>query len=227
MVRPVFTGQAGEEVEYNTRRQLQSTVLQKLFLRECLAEKVLPKTVSHLYRSSIVPFPHSAYVKLKEDIEQLTLKAIALREQLPGVHLPHHLVLSLRTEYEVQAASHRRKLQVAIDASPWSKVVRDDLIINLSHKPLTTLQSQALSLGLKCDVGECRRDLMDVINSNYYGQTSDIDRGFAQGIAVTSLAAAKQFPVSFPRRFMKTLKEMGKDFDLAIVPADRGGSDFE
>ena len=64
---------------------------------------------------------------------------------------------------------------------------------------------------------------MDVINSNYYGQTSDIDRGFAQGIAVTSLAAAKQFPVSFPRRFMKTLKEMGKDLDLAIVPSDKGG----
>ena len=97
--------------EYNTRRRLQSVEQKKVFLRWCREEKVVPKAVSNAFRNSNVPYTNSSDLYLKEQIDICTYEARALRASLPGVHLAHHLVLSLRAELETQVLTHRRKLQ--------------------------------------------------------------------------------------------------------------------
>ena len=223
MVLPVFSGRDGEEMEYYTRQKLQRVVQKKVFLLECLAERVVPKTVSTHFKCSSNPFPFSAYSLLKEQVEQCTFEAESLKAKLPGVHLPHHLITNLRAEHEMQVLSNRRKLQAAIDSSGWAGVVRDGIVTNLSHRQLSPVEHQALSLGLKLDVGGCRQDLMDVIYGNYRATSSPLERGFAQGIAIGAFAAAKVHPSTIPRRFTRALVELGKDATIAIVPADKGG----
>ena len=58
---------------------------------------------------------------------------------------------------------HRQRLEAACMAREWSAVVRDDLVTNLSSKPLTPVQLQALSLGAKFNTGVCRKDTVDII----------------------------------------------------------------
>ena len=108
-------------------------------------------------------------------------------------------------------------------ASKWSTVVRDDLVSNLSSKTLTPIQLQALSLGARFDTGICRKDIVDVIQSNYRRNVSSIERGFVQGVSMCTLSVAKNQPSALPRRHLQALKELGKDETLAIVPADKGG----
>ena len=223
MARPVFTGRDGEQQDYFTRRRIQGLTLRKVFLQDCLAEKVLPKCISMHFSSDSNPFPHSANLNLKEKIEQLTYEIEALRGNLLGVHMSHQLVLSLQHEYESQKVIHRRRLETACVTSRWSTVVRDDLVTNLSSKPLTPVQLQALSLGAKYDTGICRKDIVDVIQSNYRRKSSSIEKGFAQGLAMCTLSVAKNQPSAIPRRHLQALKELGRDETLAIVPADKGG----
>ena len=64
---------------------------------------------------------------------------------------------------------------------------------------------------------------MDVINSNYRFEHSDIEKGFIQGISVGCMAAARSQPTAIPRRHLKALRDLRKGGDLAIVPADKGG----
>ena len=223
MARPVFTGRDGERQDYDTRRRIQGLALRKVFLQDCLAEKVLPKCISMHFSSDSNPFPHSAHLRLKEMIEQVTYEIEALRGNLLGVQMSHQLVLSLKQEYEAQKVTHRRRLEAACVASKWSTVVRDDLVTNLSSKPLTPVQLQALSLGGKFDTGICRKDIVDVIQSNYRTNTSSIEKGFIQGVAMCTLSAAKNQPSALPRRHVQALKDLGKDRSLAVVPADKGG----
>jgi len=146
-----------------------------------------------------------------------------LRSRLPGVHLPHRLVLELRKEDESQKARHKRLLEVACTNSGWSKVVRDDLIIKLSHKPLTDTQRQALSLGLKFDTGTLRKGMADCIESNYRRNLSALERGFLQGVVTCAVASAKGREPAIPARYTRALQELGRDESIVIAPADKGG----
>ena len=65
MVLPVFSDRVGEEAEFRTRQKLQRAVQKKVFLMECLAERVVPKTVSTHFNFDSNPFPMSAYTWLK------------------------------------------------------------------------------------------------------------------------------------------------------------------
>ena len=102
-------------------------------------------------------------------------------------------------------------------------MVRDDLVTNLSSKPLTAVQLQALSLGAKYDTGICWKDIVDVIQSNYRRKSNSIEKGFVQGVGMCTLSVAKNQPSALPRRHLQALKELGKDDTLALTPADKGG----
>ena len=219
----VSTGDGGEVQDFYTRRRLTSVRNRKVFLQECLSEMVLPKCTPAQLISKTHPFPDSARLYLQESIEACGDEIETLVSSLRGDHLPNRFTQTLPQEDEAQKATHRRRLQEAIDVSGWAQVVRDDLIINLSHKPLSATQRQALSLGYKFDTGIANRDLADFVQANYRRNTSAIERGFVQGVATCAVASASDRPPAIPRRFTKALKDLAKDVSLVVVPADKGG----
>nr|XP_027233031.1 uncharacterized protein LOC113824484 [Penaeus vannamei] len=182
----VFFNNDGEEREFITRRKLQSIRNRTRFLKECVKEQVLPRSA---------PPPPISKCYLREGISECIDEMEMLRSRLPGIHLPHRLVLELRKEDESQKARHKRLLEVACTNNGWSKVVRDDMIIKLSHKPLTDTQ----------------RNL------------SALERGFLQGVVTCAVAAAKDREPAIPARYTRTLQELGRDESIVIAPADKGG----
>jgi len=219
----VFFNNDGEEREYITRRKLQSIRNRMSFLKECVKEQVLPRSAPPHLKGKSHPFPNSAKCYLEEGISECIEEMETLRSRLPGVHLPHRLVLELGKEDDLQKARHKRLLEDACTSSGWSEVVRDDLIVQLSHKPLTETQRQALSLGLKFDTGSLSKGMADFIESNYRRNLSAIERGFLQGVVTCAVASAKGRKPAIPARYIKALQELGRDDSVVIAPADKGG----
>ena len=100
---------------------------------------------------------------------------------------------------------------------------RVDLIMNISNRQLTDIETQALSLGLKFDTGTNRKGYNDYVNKNYKWNESDIDKGFKQGVIAYYQALADSERPAIPRRYLKTLQELGKCENIVITHADKGG----
>ena len=213
----------GETREFHTRQRLLTTERRLSFLKNCLQEQVLPPSAPIHLREGPHPFKGSARLYLEECIEDLKDRITVLKSTLRGVHLPHHSILRLQQEDERERARHQRKLQTACVTSGWRTAGRRDLISNLSSRNLTDIETEALSLGLKFDVGTTKRDLLDYVVANQRWADNDLEVGFKQGVIACCMASAAKSKPSIPRRYVKALQNLGKDNNIIITSADKGG----
>ena len=160
---------------------------------------------------------------LEECIEDLKDRLTVLKSRLQGVHLPNHQVLRLQQEDQREKTRHQRLLREACDRSRWREAGRRDLISNISSRVLSDTEAEALSLGLKFDTGIPRKDLLDHVVSNHRWGDTDLDVGFKQGVITCCLSSAKDSTPAIPRRYVKALRDLGKDESISIITADKGG----
>lgn len=160
---------------------------------------------------------------MREVIEDLQDDIEVLKSSLRGIQLPPATIRTLHCADVKQKARHARLLKQACDTSEWSKVVRQDLITNLSDRTLSEVQIQALSLGSKFDTGLNRKGALDYVESNYRRDASALERGFIQGLIVCAVASAKGRDPAIPDRYVRALKELRDDRSIMVVPADKGG----
>ncbi|XP_076037064.1 uncharacterized protein LOC143022637 [Oratosquilla oratoria] len=129
----------------------------------------------------------------------------------------------LQRDSVIQKEKLERKLANLCESSEWNRVGREELIVNLYNRILTATEKQALSLGLKFDIGFQKKDFTEYVESNYRWGDSDIEKGFKQGVITCFHALARSNQCTIPKRYRLALEELGKDDNLIITSADKGG----
>ena len=137
------------------------------------------------------PFPASAREFLTERIEQHRNEISLLKEQAKGVHLPHRLVIKLQQSKNEKEARLQQNLERTCNRSRWGSVGRTDLVDNRSTRELTQTEVEALSLGLKFDIGYSGTSISKLVRKNNRYSSHDRDNGFIQGLAIASHAMAR------------------------------------
>ena len=145
-----------------------------------------------------------------------------MKQHLRGLNLDPTLSDRLLKFSQRHHQSLQRKLDSLCSRSKWGQVGRDDLITNISSRDLTAEETEALSLGLKFDIGKDRRTPIDYFSANHRA-TNDVERGFAQGIVTAAVCLNRTSHPSLPLRYIETLTRLGEDRKLHITRADKGG----
>lgn len=139
--------------------------------------------------------------------------------------LPQSLLTKLHQENTAQRLRLAHKAEVLCKHSPWSRVHKQSIVTNLSNHRLTQYEEEALTFGLKFTTGydESRQDLLSYIVRNYRHNQSLIEKGFTQGVIACAIDIARDTAPSLPNRHMEALKNLGKNTDIHITKADKGG----
>ena len=195
------------------------------YLRKCREEQVLPPSAPKLLKGKVGdhPFPASAREFLTERIEQHRNEISLLTEQAKGVHLPHRLVIRLQKSKTETEARLQQNLERTCNRSRWGSVGRTDLVDNRSTRELTQTEVEALSLGLKFDIGYSGTSISKLVRKNNRYSSHDLDNGFIQGLAIASHAMARSASSNLPRRYVQALTSLAADKSINISSSDKGG----
>ena len=221
-------GGAGETRLKHTIGKIDSKNRRIHFLKDCLAEQVVPPSAPKHLKDGDLPFKTSASAWIQESIQDLTNELeIHKRDKASltnaGVRLPHSAHQELQRQDQKGRRASERKLRNAINKSTWRTMGRDDIVTNLSDRPLSAVEREALSLGPKFDTGKQNKDLADMLISNHRWSESATDQGVIQGLVLAAFASAKGTPSSLPRRYLQALKGLRKDESIRLTTADKGG----
>ena len=215
----------GVVAEYIRRDKLQRRQMQVAYLRDCRDEQVLPVSAPKRLKGKDGdhPFPPSARAFLTEQIEGHLDDISLLKEEAKGIHLPHRLVAKLKQMKANTEDRLQRKLVHACNNSRWTTVGRTDLIDNRSKRVLTQEEIEALSLGLKFDIGYSATSPANLVRKNNRYNSHNLDSGFRQGLIVFAHAIARSNPSNIPRRHVEALKSLAADTSINISSSDKGG----
>ena len=194
-----------------------------IFLKNCLAEQVLPKSAPPHLRCNNVPFTNSARAYLEEACSGLRDELILKREEVKGVRISDEQKEELKSANREQNMRLDRKLKKLCSESKWADAGRDEIITNLSASILTESEKQALSLGLKFDTGNDRCTLSEGVSKNQNFRDSDMQKGFVQGILIACKALADNEPDRIPLRSKLALDSLAKDESIVVTSTDKGG----
>ena len=171
-----------QRTEFNTRRKIASLENRKNFLQECIEEQVLPSSAPKQFRQDLHSFKESACLFLQETCREHGYKVAQLQSELLGIRLSPRDEARLQQASTRQKAHLKQKIQRLCEQSPWNSAGRVDLVTNISSKPLSNTELQALSLGLKFDTGKDQRPLITYFTKNHKYNDSSVEAGFKQGI---------------------------------------------
>ena len=212
-----------EKQEYIVKRKLTSSFNRLKFLKNCILEQVLPKSAPHQLKNKDHPFSSSARSYLEEACADIKDNIYLLRDGLKGISLPAHLRTKLNEFNEKQQANHTRKLKTLCDESAWKVAGNVEIVSNLSSRPLSKNEKEALALGVKFDTGKDKNQYIDHVRRNYRWNEDDIEKGFIQGILMCCKALADKEHDKLPKRYMEALKRLSSDTSVVITQADKGG----
>ena len=203
------------------------------FLKRCIEEKIIPKSLQKTFFSSDHIFPPHAQHFLEYTSKQLMYQS---SHKLTEARRIKTFLRSVRhinstTEYSIknhitrnntaQILNLEKKLSTLCSSSKWCTLSRPELINNLSNHTLTTTQLEALGFGLKFATGLPHHSMTDLITKNYRFNDTDFRKGFIQGIiAITSHNIPE---TTIPKRYIEALKQLHHKKTLIITPSDKGG----
>lgn len=209
--------------EFNIRKKISSNLNRYKFLKECIAEKVLPKSAPAELQKSNKPFSEAARAYLEDACSELRDKLYELREDLVGASLPGHLKSKLAAMNEQQRSNLSRKLKRICDTSKWKDAGNAEIVTNVSMRTLSATEKEALSLGLKFDSGKDRFSYVEHVDRNYKWNDNEADKGFIQGLLAACKALADKEPNALPRRYLVALEALALDKNIVVTQADKGG----
>ena len=212
-----------EEREYITKRKIASSFNRLKFLNDCILEQVLPKSAPQQLKNKDHPFGASARSYLEEACSQIKDNIYVLREEIQGVQLTNELRTKLNKFNEKQKTKLNHKLKTLCDKSPWKEAGNVEIVTNLSKRPLTNYEKEALALGVKFDTGRDKSHYVDHVRRNYRWNEDDVEKGFIQGVLLCCKALTDQEKDKLPRRYMEAIKKLANDSSVIITQADKGG----
>ena len=209
--------------EFNLRKKIASRMNRLKFLKDCIAEQVLPASAPAQLKQGSTAFTTAAKAYLEEACRELKYKLNVLLHERGETNIPQHLEAKLRTNNEQQQRNLKRKLHELCKRSPWTRAGNTDIVNNFSSRNLTNTEKEALSLGLKFDTGKDRSSFIDLVNRNYRWDESEVERGFIQRVLTCCKALADKEGNSMPLRYYQALQTLAKDTNIVITQADKGG----
>ena len=212
-----------EMKEFNVRKKIASSFNRLKFLKDCLAEQVLPKSAPAAIKNGPRPFSNTARTYLEEACAEIKEYIYVIKDQRKGLNLTKEHEAKLKRLNTEQRNRLRRKLDDLCKNSKWKEAGNIDIVNNVSSRQLTTNEKEALALGLKFDSGKDKFSLAEHVERNYKYNESDADKGFIQGILTCCKALADSEPSSLPRRYLQALKDLANDKNIIITQADKGG----
>ena len=215
---------SGQEMrEFNIRKKLTSSLNRLRFLKECLAEQVLPRSAPSILKDNVKPFSSAARAYLEDACSDLKDNIYILNDERNEVKLTTQHENTLKRRNIEQRKRLQRKLEDICRRSSWKEAGNIAIVTNLSSRSLSENEKEALSLGLKFDAGKDKYSFVEHIERNYKWNDSDADKGFIQGILTCCKALADQQPSSLPRRYVRALKNLANDDSVVVTQADKGG----
>ena len=121
---------------------MDSCILRRKFLQDCLEEQVLPRAAPKHLHNDASPFSKSARIYLEEQCKDLQNNIDELNSKTNYTELTRELTQRLNREKMKQSTSQKRELSRRCKRSPWN-VGRTDLIRNISNRELTATEKQA------------------------------------------------------------------------------------
>ena len=209
--------------EFNVRKKISSSFNRLKFLKDCLAEHVLPKSAPAALNNSAKPFSEAARAYIEEACAEIREDIYVLKDQRTGTKLTKKHEEKLKRLNNEQQSRLKRKLDSICSTSKWKEAGNIEIVNNLSSRQLSDHEKEALALGLKFDSGKDRYTLAEHVERNYKYSESDADKGFIQGVLTCCKALADNEPSSLPRRYMQALNELANDKSIIITQADKGG----
>ena len=208
--------------EFYLRDKYHRTNNRIAFLEDCLDEQVLPRSAPSALLSDEHPFTDAARAYLEEGIKSLRHRLVVLKSRF-GEQLPRDLAERLLQGSAKHRANLQNKLARLCSSSKWQNAGNPDLINNMSGRALTDIEIQALSLGLKFNIGKSSQKYIDLLAKNNKFGDSDIDKGFKQGVTTCLAALACSNRSALPRRYLQAMQNLSKDDTIVITSADKGG----
>ena len=148
------------------------------FIQRCLEEKVIPKSLHKVFKTTTHIFP--VYVQeylesIAEDLKQESTQKFE-NARLLGTELRQKQLFStqdyknLQRKMNIQNNKQRRnleqKLGSLISSSGWKNIGRKDLVNNLSSRNLNDIEEESLSFGPKFAIGLHKSNISDSITKN-------------------------------------------------------------
>ena len=213
------------------------------FLRDCLDEKVVPRSMNWIGRlkNDDSPFPVEAcaYIKssikqLKFDCDQQYFRLRQIRRDLKANINDFYIWKDLENVVQQVSQFHLTKkqnsLQTILDKliinSPWTKFSNVSNIVNLSNVKLSDFQMQLLGYGLNFSLPHQKRHLIDFVAQMEKDRrnTNEFERNF---ILMNMDMIFKHLKCDFddflPRRFRTALAELKVIKSIRISKSDKGG----
>ena len=212
------------------------------FLQDCLNEQVVPKSFlpRRLLDMTDRPFDDFQRIVLQKQIDlakvevkeafRLSKSSKYSFEQAIPVEwkncLRDYCYGSLRFECNALENKLKRKLDILIENSKWTKDANPNFVINLSNKQLDKTTKCALGYGLSFATSSSEVNSVEIAKAFCnLEKRSDIpsdEINICKGIVYGALST----PINpnCPRRFTKAYQQLKRDDDLHITKADKSNA---
>ena len=202
------------------------------FLRNCIDEMVTPRSTPKQLLQFDHPFPSPVQTYLTECSNLLSIQSSQAFEEARKLGSQLRSIMS-NTRAEIlradiasfnfqQKERLARQLSSLCANSRWKSMGRPDIITNISSRPLSDVETEVLSLGLKFATGIPKPSQnIDLITKNYRYKDSDFQQGYIQGLLTSALCDTPN--PTLPKRYLRALEALAKDPAIRITTADKGG----
>ena len=222
--------------------KIKCTKLRIKFLKECLEEKVIPRSLNWVKRvDPDSPFPSEAKLQIqkaiaevKDELEVLFLKLRKLKRNLQSVIQDPQVWSSIQITVEEVCKYHEHKkishfetlLINLINNSPWTKFSRTENVMNLSSVQLSRYQIEILGYGLNFALPHEKHHMLNFMDKlEQFKQNSD---GIKYSFIYMNLDTVyNNLKVNFldflPRRFRIAINGLKNMKTINVCKADKGG----
>ena len=213
--------------------------LRLAFLRRCMDEQVLPRSILPRRVLNFADRPFEEYqrlilqkhidicqIEVKEAFRELRRRKYSFIQAIPFEWknvLFDYCYGKLRMCCRRLENKLHNKLNRLIRNSDWSRNSNPNFVVNLSNKPLDNDTKCALGYGLNFGISNRYVDCVDIAKSftnlEKYGDIANDDINMCKGIVYGCMA--KSFYLNVPLRFMVAYQNLKKDNDLHITKGDK------
>ena len=218
-----------------------STRIHLKFLKKCLSEQVLPKSLlpRRLRRYDYHPFNDFSTMMLKrhiaaakqeekEKFKELEKARISFNHSIPADWkdlLRQEIYGKLRRTTDALTRKLDRKLKTLIDSSDWTNSARNDCVVNLSSKQISENVVTALGYGLSFFISNRPSALAIASSLCKFEKHCDLPQNYVDIIkGIVYGAANVGHESNFPARYKTSLTELKKDNTIHITRADKSNS---
>ena len=208
------------------------------FLHRCVDEKVVPRSLHWVYRTSnkFDPFPEVAKLALNSAIREakearecffyeLRKARRDLRSQLHDPALINDIEQAVHFFTATKTSALRSRLDSLVDrlcfSSLWSKFSCTDNVINLSDYSPNHFELEVLGFGLNFALPANRSNFSSFVR-NLSFLKNDLQTGFISSF-LGSIYKDLSSHQAFPKRYSNALKSLKNNKMIHISPADKGG----